>query len=418
MNRPLRSDLRTLALLIVISIAGLRSALAQYDPNHEAPRAADAPPSIYARVPTTLPPPSTADQTEGPQSLPVVRLPSTDGAHSPVPTVLPPPAVLSPPAVLPPPTLLPPVAAAPSSPATTTLWLISTRALPRPGGDGPSPEFAPEVQRYVYGRGWVPAPLEALVASPGAVTTIFVHGNDTNADMALRGGTGLYSQLVGNPTAPAPATRFIIWSWPNQATTLRVRKTTQASAGRLGIESYYLACLLRHVADQSPTSVVGYSSGSSVVGGALHILGGGTLEGRFLLSPPQPEASKIHAVMLGAAMPNDWLLPGMPYDRAWTQLSRLVVTVNPDDAVLHWYPLLWGRNGPVALGSTGVPDITRLGAWQAKLVQLDLRAVMHRNHGWKYYSTSPTITQILKQEMMTLPAAQQRGNVSLARQPR
>jgi len=408
MNRPLRSATGTLALLTWVSLAMVPRALAQNDPNHEGPRAPDAPPSIYARVPSGAPLAGSAAALGEPHSLPVVRLPSADGALSPVT-----------PAVQPPPVLLPPVAAPPShSSAATTLWLVSTRALPRPGGDGPAPEFAPEVHQYHYGQGWVRSSVQALANTSAAVTTIFVHGNDTNADMALRGGIGLYSQLVGNPTEPAPPTRFVIWSWPNHATTLRVRKTTQASASRLGIEGYFLADFLRLVAAQSPTSVVGYSSGSSVVGGALHVLGGGSLEGRFLLSPALPETSQIHAVMLGAAMPNNWLLPGMPYDRAWTQVARLVVTVNPDDAVLHWYPLLWGHNGPIALGSTGVSDVGRLGAWQSKLVQTDLRSAMHRNHGWKYYSSSPVVAQLLRQEMVNLPAAHGRNGMSLARQPR
>ena len=49
-------------------------------------------------------------------------------------------------------------------------------------------------------------------------------------------------------------------------------------------------------------------------------------------------------------------MPGMPHERAWTQLERMVITVNSNDAVLQWYPMLWGRGGPMALGVTGILD--------------------------------------------------------------
>jgi hypothetical protein len=299
------------------------------------------------------------------------------------------------------------------------MWLVSTRRLPYAGGNPVSPDFAPDVSCYVPSQGWIPSSFNALVAAGGhsTLTTVFVHGNDTDADFALRGGTGLYGQVVESASGPAPATRFVIWSWPNQGTTIRVRKTTQASAARLGIEGYFLGNCLRWLAPQGPTSVVGYSSGAGVVTGGLHMLGGGMLEGRRLITPAPPEASKIHALLLGAATPNDWLMPGMPHERAWTQLERIVITVNANDAVLQWYPMLWGRGGPMALGVTGILDRARLGFAQSKLVELDLRAAMNRNHGWKYYTASPEVAKLLRYEMISLPAT--RGQeMSLARQPR
>jgi hypothetical protein len=318
--------------------------------------------------------------------------------------------------------MAPPISGVPEStvpPAATSLWLVSTRRLPYPGGNPTSPDFAPDVHVYVLARGWIQASFNELVSAGGGgvVTTVFVHGNDTDADYALRGGTTLYGQLLGNPATPGPPTRFVIWSWPNETTTLRVRKTTQASAARLGIEGYFLGTCLRWLSPQGPTSVVGYSSGAGVVTGALHVLGGGVLEGRRLADPAPPEASKIHAVLLGAAMPNNTLLPGMPHDRAWTQVERLLVTVNPDDAVLHFYPMLWGRGGPAALGASGVVERARLGPAQAKLIELDMRGALRRNHGWRYYSGSPEVTTLLRQEMLSLPAARNQA-VELARQPR
>ena len=219
----------------------------------------------------------------------------------------------------------------------------------------------PDVNRYVWGRGWVSSSLEELLRGKGTVaTTVFVHGNDTNDEFALRAGSGLFSELLGNPIRPAPPTRFVIWSWPNEPTTLRVRKIAQNNAGRVNVEGYYLAVFLRHITPQMPTGIVGYSSGAGVVTGALHVLGNGTLAGRRLPSSPE-RPGIVHAVLLGAAMPNDWLLPGRLHDRAPSQVERLVITVNAADSVLRWYPMLWGKGGPDAAGRDRHPECRNVG---------------------------------------------------------
>ena len=291
---------------------------------------------------------------------------------------------------------------------TSELWLISTRRLPQ-GEHDVSPAFVPDVNRYVWGRGWVPSSLEELLRGKGtAATTVFVHGNDTNDEFALRGGSGLFSELLGNPTAPAPPTRFVIWSWPNEPTTLRVRKIAQNNAGRVNVEGYYLAVFLHHITPQTPTGIVGYSSGAGVVTGALHVLGNGTLAGHRLPSSPE-HPGIVHAVLLGAAMPNDWLLPGRLHDRALSQVERLVVTVNPADSVLRWYPMLWGKGGPDALGVTGVPNAAMLGTEQAKVVQLNVQGDLYNRHSWRYYAGSQQVVSLLRQEVSSLPASNPAG---------
>ncbi|HEY1599449.1 MAG TPA: hypothetical protein VGG64_07595 [Pirellulales bacterium] len=289
------------------------------------------------------------------------------------------------------------------------LWMVSTRRLVPNVSDG-SPYFAPDVSRYVGGRGWVPSSLEELVRTPQgtSATTVFVHGNDTNDEFAVRGGTNLFSELLGNPTAPAPPTRFVVWSWPNEPTTLRVRKIAQANAGRVNVEGYYLAAFLQRTVGHHPTGVVGYSSGAGVVTGALHVLGGGTLVGYRLASAPLQSAG-IHAVLLGAAVPNEWLYPGRLHERALSQVEKLVITVNPADSVLRWYPLLWGKGGPGALGATGIPNVSLLGSEQSKVVQLNVQGDLSNRHSWRYYAVAPQVISLLRQEVSELPATSMAG---------
>jgi len=396
MKRPKHSDCRRLAsvaLLWSTLSCGLR---AEEEPIHEPPRLLPAVPSVYLRVPYgtgaqagTLSPeaPSAALTQVAPNSVfdstVPTRLPAVQGAVARV----------------------------------SELWLVSTRRLPRAGDSVVAPTFAPDVSRYVWGQGWMPSSLEEFLGTSTneAITTVFVHGNDTTAEDALRGGCGLFSQLLGNAAAPAPLARFVIWSWPNESTTLRVRKSAQANAGRVNMEGFLLAEFLERVAQRSPTSVVGYSSGAGVATGALHALGGGALDGRVLATLPCDERNSINAVLLGAAMPNDWLLPGRPHERAVSQAERLVMTVNPTDAVLRWYPFLWGRNGPAALGATGIAQLAPLGPDQAKIAQPNLEAALQTRHGWRYYSGSPEVIALLRREMLEHPAVRVGRNVASRR---
>ena len=145
-----------------------------------------------------------------------------------------------------------PAAAPLASPlaGASSLWIVSTRRLPYADGNPLAPDFAPDVQYYVPASGWVPSTFARMLeANPGAgVTMVFVHGNDTDADFAARGGAALYAQLVGDPASRSTPTRFVVWSWPNQGTTLRVPPRPHRPAPReLGIEGYFLASCSRQL---------------------------------------------------------------------------------------------------------------------------------------------------------------------------
>ena len=122
------------------------------------------------------------------------------------------------------------------------------------------------------------------------------------------------------------------------------------------------------------------------------------------MSPPR----RVHAVLVAAGLANDWLLPGQPHGLALSQVDRLVITVNAVDPVLRWYPWIWGRGGPAALGMTGLSEPWKFGAEQTKIVQLDLTPTMQRRHSWKYYRSSPQVIALLHSEMQSTRASLQR----------
>ena len=196
----------------------------------------------------------------------------------------------------------------PSSP--NQLWLVNTRQLP----DCPCVHCDTgrvEVYRRECGTGWQRSSQQAFLAAGGAdfVTTVFVHGNDTDAAEARDEGQQLYARLT--PTAcPSGPVRFVIWSWPSERIFGRVRTDIQAKACRANAEAFYLADFLDELEPDARVSLSGYSLGARVTTGALHLLGGGALEGRQLETRKHAERSGLRVVLLAAALADDWLLPG------------------------------------------------------------------------------------------------------------
>ena len=279
------------------------------------------------------------------------------------------------------------------------LWIVSTRELPDAGCGCPSPEFAPQVEQYHCGSGWVRSTLAQFVAGdqvPGA-TVVFIHGNDTDKHEAEARGRQLYRQLHAS-RCPLPPTRLVIWSWPSERVVPRYRKDAQLKVCRTNIEGYYLARFVDLLSANTAVSLAGYSFGAPIVTGGLHLLGGGVLEGRQLVDRQHPDRQPARAMLLGGAMSNSWLLPGRRHDRALSQVDRMVIFFNPKDVVLHWYPWLWGRGGSEALGRTGIAAPSRLGPERAKVAQINVQRQMHHRHGWDYFARSPSIMSAIWRE--------------------
>lgn len=283
------------------------------------------------------------------------------------------------------------------------LWLISTRSLPH--SPQTSGQASPGIRRFRKNSGWTDAAFEELTAadSPQLVTSVLVHGNDTDSRLAISKGWEVYRSLVQK--APAEQrVRLIVWSWPSDHIPGRFRDDARIKAQRTNVEAYYLARFLDRQRGHNPVSLVGYSFGARVITGALHLLGGGVLEGRRLGRREQYPRPPLHAVLMAAALDRDWLLPGCQHGFALSAVERMVVLVNPQDRVLKWYRFLSHRRDDQALGAAGLGADTRLGALRKKVVEVNVSQAVGNKHGWTTYINSPTIVQRLHQEALVEPA--------------
>lgn len=293
----------------------------------------------------------------------------------------------------------PPVVAAQpacSPVAECTLWLVSTRGLPDCPPCGAC--FEPRVCRHDCRAGWVPATSDAFFASDdaGTITVVCIHGNNTPLNDSISDGLQAYRQLC--PNCGGTPVRFVIWTWPSdQVIKRRPLQDTQLKAERTSAESYYLARFLHRLRPDVPVSLVGYSFGARIITGGLHLLAGGSLDGRCVGARRNDVSPAYRAVLLAAALDEHWLLPGHEHGLAMSQVDRMVVLVNPLDRVLKLYPWIAEAKGVGALGAVGERKISQLGA---QVIPVNVTRQVHRRHDWDSYFRSPQIISIVRRETL------------------
>jgi hypothetical protein len=278
------------------------------------------------------------------------------------------------------------------------LWLVSTRKLPH-GSQHSSRRLRAEVERYDRANAWQPSSLDDLIAARDLrlTTVLLVHGNDTSESVARSKGLGIYDALLERTAGSA---RLIIWSWPADYVGGTLRHDARVKADRIDADACYLARFIGELDRDESLSLVGYSFGARLISGALHLVGGGALAGKTAVAGRDGHRAAIRAVLLAAAVDDDWLLPGRRYGRALSVVERLVVLVNPQDRVLRWYRFLSPQSGAAALGSRGLASSDELGANRAKIEQIDVAAFVGAQHRWSSYAGSAEILEQIKRETL------------------
>jgi len=271
-------------------------------------------------------------------------------------------------------------AAAALPPSDDDLWFVSSRCA-RCEADG---TVRLHYWQYVAGR-WAKRSLADLqAADPTLRTCIHVHGNRVNFCQANAGGWTFYSTLTGG-CVRRPPMRFIIFTWPSDRVQGTGRKDVQTKAVRAECHAYYLAWFARQLSPATPLSMVGYSFGTRVIGGALHLLGGGSLRGRAVGSAdPRPG---IRVVLLAAAMDNSHFLPGQAFQCGPCLIDQILVTRNTADPAMKWYPLmyrlmLFRKRGQQALGYTGLAGLHCLPCLYGRVEHRDVTCAVGKNHDW------------------------------------
>ena len=241
-------------------------------------------------------------------------------------------------------------------------------------------------------RQWQPSDMETIqAADPSIATMVFVHGNRVSPGDACREGLAVYRRVVRQSASDTPI-RFVIFSWPSS----QIRgplKDVRAKAARTQPAGLQLAWLVDQMPAETPVSLVGFSFGARIVTGALHILGGGTLNGRTLTERLNPNRAPVNAVLLVAALHADWLAPGRYHGRALSQVDHMLLLNSRLDRAMQHYHFVTKRGKPQALGLRGPTCIDADGA--GKITERDLGRYVGSNHNLFCYVSAPGVTSQL-----------------------
>lgn len=264
------------------------------------------------------------------------------------------------------------------NPLEADIWQIETSWASHtyPSGD--------QLRKLLFyrksGNKWEKSDMKTFLSTQGTTQPVifYVHGNRTEANTAMVQGM----MCLRNFKTETPA-RLVVWTWDAERVSTRPRIEYSTKANYSDFQGFYLANILEQMNENTPVVLVGHSFGARVILSALHLLGNGrvgnrTLEAAFPAEPQeisfnlkkkpalqigesQKNLPKLNALLVGAAISCNAMVPGAIYDRALDVVSEMHITQNGADPALKFYPLMNGpRNRlPEAMGYAG-PVLNRI----------------------------------------------------------
>ena len=278
-------------------------------------------------------------------------------------------------------------------------WVVSTRHLP----DASGPDGAAQLTVYKMDSQGVAgaSTVEQLAQGDAALpTVIYLHGNRRDYGQSV-GYAWVYYHLLA--TDSAPAFRFILWSWPSEKQ-VRGLADFRVKADRADGEAWYFAGFLRDWQPSRDVRMVGYSYGARTAGGALHLLAGGTLNGRQLPPPvsdksPRDATVGYRVALLAPASHHHAFAQGSFHGEAPAVVDQWFVTLNHCDPALRRYRIVSRCDRAVALGAVGL-DASALGPHAPRWELADVSSQVGRTHDEESYLASPHVVQRLRELLL------------------
>ena len=277
--------------------------------------------------------------------------------------------------------------------AGDSVWIVDTTEVSKLRLESPGLDF----KRY-DGLDWAGGKIDTMLAedahqSDGAKrprTVVFVHGYDYTPEKAEKMGWAVYHTLVADLPADQRV-RFVIWSWPSTGIKFRMVRDMKAKMHRAQAEAYFLAWFLSRV---ETDTVIGTAMGCRIVSGSFQLLAGemetlNTRVGRDI------RRNQLRAVLVSAAIEEDWLLPDRVYGKALDQVKHTMLINNSMDPMLANFGMV-STSDTEALGVVGVQTET-LGERANRLSQHDLATTIGREHGIENYLKSPEASALLRE---------------------
>ncbi len=279
--------------------------------------------------------------------------------------------------------------------AQDQVWMVSSRRL----GSRNCSVDSLDVRKRVAGGRWQTSSASAFLApDPDGIrrpVVIFVHGNRSSLDKAIRRGLQTYEQTI-LPWNNAPAIRFVIWAWPADQIAGPIRDV-RIKAHRADEHAFHLARFLQQMDPQTPVSIIGFSFGGRVALGALHLVGGGAIDGCGLPIAAHP-VSPVNLTLAVPAIRNDCLITTR--NRAYSQINHFDLVYNSRDAYLNLYRFTRFDNKNPALGYTGIRGLNRLPDHEFRVHQFNAARFVGVEHDYLEYITDQRIESSVRNHLL------------------
>ncbi len=275
-------------------------------------------------------------------------------------------------------------------------WVVSTRRCPQE--NGPNPQACPIDYFDHRSDGSVRRSNAATFRQsfqPGVPICLIVHGSFVSWDGLWNDSRPLYRWV--RRAAPERPLHVVFVSWPSDGPLSYFLPLDIAVLGRRSaFNGLYLAELTSRLPATSPVTLVGHSHGARLISSAIHLLGGGAVQGYRAAPHVTAAPHRIRAVLFAAAMDHNWLNPNERYGRMLFRSNAVLNLRNREDIALGFYPMRKFNSNP-ALARVGLTNVdrSRLGALNPKLMELDVTSVIGSGHVWQHYYSRPEIAQVI-----------------------
>ena len=269
--------------------------------------------------------------------------------------------------------------------AATDIWMVRTyrfgTAQTCPVGAGGF-----DYLRFDARGAWTWSSQAAFLAThdPYRPTVVFAHGGFTDDAWATHLTVGLARSLCGY--SGGQPVRIVLWKWPSERSFRRLRPDLRAKAARADFEGLLLARWLRQFDPHAPVTLVGYSAGGRVIASGLNRY---AAESAAFGQPPG--SASFRAVLVAPALDADDLLPGRRAGMAIDAVETMLVTHHRRDRALRFYPHLYPRYRPRAMGFVGVACPWMLSQRGGQLQVMDLTTCIAGRHDFLNYLSAPPL---------------------------
>lgn len=299
----------------------------------------------------------------------------------------------------------------PAKASPANFWIISSRSCPLGTRvlDGTGFDYL----RYDQDGNPAWGDEEQFHASlqPDAPVCVSVHGSFVDWNELANDGFRTAKWLrEGSPGRPL---NVVLFSWKSTgpftvaASPLIFSALPQIDTELLGRRSAFIGLYLGRLIADLPAghavTLFGHSHGCRTVSSALHVLGGGQVQGYVLADRPKHKR-RMRAIFAAAAIDHHWLNPDQRYGRAIDVAEMIINLRNHRDTVLRIYPLRHPLSNK-ALANIGFTraDRVMMGRRSDRVIEFDVSGVVGSGHGWPHYYTRPEIARTVAEHVYFLP---------------